>query len=132
MKAFVYLVLLIVACSATLIVAQQPQPKSQPAPQGKVLTVPAKNLYKFKDPIKSPPTTQPPKKDGGNWHWHPHHGWVWLGVGTVALPLILPVNYALPASVTVYEVNAAPMVSSPLRIQVVCPHCGWPVTVQYP
>jgi len=69
------------------------------------------------DPRPDPPAHRPPPHEGHWFHWHPtHHVWVYLPANTYS-SLVLPADYALPASVLYYQEPEG----------CVCPHCGRPV-----
>jgi hypothetical protein len=91
-------------------------------PQGKVVERKSDAIVRFHTKIGTVPTFRPEARKGGNWHWHPWNGWVWLPIGVGPNAVLLEETYALPKVAVVYETAPAPM-------EVICPHCGKPITV---
>jgi hypothetical protein len=64
------------------------------------------------------PGVQPPLREGHVWRWHPQYGrWVSFASAGAPVEMVLPVTYALPAKVEVYEVEAE-------GGSCLCPYCG--------
>ncbi len=98
--------------------ATQPPRATLPQPTGRLLENHARDkVHRFPQPVTNPPTTMPPPRPGETWCWHPYHGWLGFPVAVFPKPVILAANYALPATVTYYQVMTP-------EITVICPDTG--------
>lgn len=120
----------VMSALATVSDGQVAKPKPQPkgvsvhhvVPKGKVVEKKSDAVVKFHSKIGTVPTFRPDARKGGNWHWHPWHGWVWLPIGVGPSTVLLGEAYALPAQAVVYE-------TTPTPLEIICPHCGNPITI---
>ena len=98
-----------------------------PPTAGKAVAHKRTELQKFSRPIATVPRFRPDVEVRGHvWRWSSLHGWVALPVGTAPATVLLPADFALPETVTVYETAPLELVPGEV-IHGTCPHCGAPI-----
>lgn len=108
-------------------VAQKGGKAPAPSTAGKVVTHKRGELTRFSRPVTTVPRFRPEAEVRGRvWRFSPHFGWVALPAATAPAAVLLPSDFVLPETVTVYE--TAPLeLPAGETVDGICPHCGAPL-----